>query len=153
MLAGKWTYRSYLNNPALVGEDAAAALALIFGEGTFDFEPENHDRFIGGLGMGSGYALSLEGLLIASDPVQFSIIGRGIPGTATDGWRYDYHGTAGYTWPSGTDQVSSLLGTVLRVNAHGANAPAGVTASFIAVRQPETISPRMARRSSLTMGL
>jgi hypothetical protein len=41
----------------------------------------------------------------------------------------------GYVWPNGVDQVPSLLGTVIRVNAHGPSSPAGYTASFIAVSQ------------------
>ena len=32
-------------------------------------------------------------------------------------------------------QVPALVGTVIRVNAHGPQSPAGVTASFIAVKQ------------------
>ena len=50
-------------------------------------------------------------------------------------WRYDYRGQAAYTWPNGDHQVPSLLGSVIRVVAHG-DGPAGVTASFIAVRHP-----------------
>ena len=34
-LTGKWTYRSYHNDPALVGDNAQTALAQIFGEGVF----------------------------------------------------------------------------------------------------------------------
>ena len=134
MLTGKWTYRSYVNTPALVGNDPQAALALIFGEGVFDFEPGEGDSFGGRFDMGSGYALTLEGEILPGDPSGFSIVGLGIEGTPTAGWRYDYHGVAGYEWPDGVDQVPSLLGTVVRVNAHGPSAPAGYTASFIAVR-------------------
>ena len=125
MLTGKWTYRSYVNTPTLVGDDPQAALALIFGEG---------DSFGGKLDMGSGYALDLEGEVLPGDPQGFSIVGLGIDGTPTAGWRYDYHGVTGYEWPDGVDQVPSLLGTVVRVNAHGPSSPAGYTASFIAVQ-------------------
>lgn len=156
MLAGKWTYRSYRNDPALVGDDAAAALGMIFGEGVFDFEPVPDGSFRGGLGMGSGYALSLTAELVpgaAGEPPCYAIIGLGIAGTATEGWRYDYRCTPGYQWPEGKEQVPSLLGTVVRVNAHGPNAPAGFTASFIAVRRPEAAGPRTARDFALTKGL
>jgi hypothetical protein len=36
--AGRWTYRSYVNDPALVGDDANKALGLIFAEAVFTFE-------------------------------------------------------------------------------------------------------------------
>jgi hypothetical protein len=153
VLSGKWTYRSYNNTPALVGGDPQAALALIFGEGVFDFEPGDGDRFSGALGLGSGYALKLEGEVLPGDPPGFSIVGLGLDGTPTEGWRYDYRGVAGYEWPNGVDQVASVLGTVVRVNAHGPSSPAGYTASFIAVRQSDDPAPRMLRQSSLTKGV
>lgn len=133
MLAGKWTYRSFRNDPTLVGDDAAHALALIFGEGVFDFDEQPDGRFTGGLGMGPGYALALTGTV---DGDTFSIVSLGLEGTATAGWRYDYRGTAAPLWPEAVDQLPCLLGTVIRVNAHGPNSPAGATASFVAVRQP-----------------
>jgi hypothetical protein len=37
-LAGKWTYRSYRNDPSLVGDDANKALGLIFAEAVFTFD-------------------------------------------------------------------------------------------------------------------
>jgi hypothetical protein len=135
MLSGNWTYRSFRNTPALVGNDAGAALALIFGEGVLDFEAGENDRFGGTFDMGSGYALTLDGEVLPGDPPGFSIVGLGIPGTPTEGWRYDYRGVPAYEWPNGVDQVPSLVGTVIRVNAHGPSSPAGYSASFIAVRQ------------------
>jgi hypothetical protein len=139
MLTGKWTYRSFRNTPTLVGGDPQAALALIFGEGVFDFEPgEEEGRFKGTLGFSSDYALTLQGEILPGDRTGFSIIGLGIAGTPTAGWRYDYRGAAGYTWPDGVDQVPSLLGIVIRVNAHGPSSPAGYTASFIAVRDSDS---------------
>jgi hypothetical protein len=130
MLTGKWTYRSFRDTPTLVGDDPQAALALIFGEGVFDFEPgEEEDRFRGALGMPSGYALTLQGEILPGDRTAFSIIGLGV------------------------DQVPCLLGTVIRVNAHGPSSPAGYTASFIAVRHSDDPAPRTLRRSSLTRGI
>lgn len=153
MLSGKWTYRSYRNTPALVGTDPQAALAQIFAEGVFDFEAREDGHFGGALGMGSGYALTLEGVTLPGDPPGFSIVGLGVNGTPTEGWRYDYHGVVGYKWPEGVDQVPSLLGTVVRVNAHGPSSPAGYTASFIAVHQLDDPAPRSLRQFSLTRGL
>jgi hypothetical protein len=134
MLSGKWTYRSYRNSPELVGGDPQTALGLIFGEGVFTFEADQGDRFHGQFDMGPDYALTLQGEMLLGDPAGFSIVGLGVEGTPTEGWRYDYHGTGGYMWPEGVDQVPSLLGTVIRVNAHGSG-QAGYTASFVAVRQ------------------
>jgi hypothetical protein len=150
VLTGKWTYRSYNNTPKLVGGDPQAALALIFGEGVFDFEGSQGDHFRGALGLGTGYALTLQG---EGDESGFSIVGLGVDGTPTQGWRYDYRGSGGYEWPDGVDQAPSLLGTVVRVNTHGPSSPAGYTASFIAVRQSDQAAPRMLRESSLTKGL
>ena len=153
MLQGRWTYRSYRNESVLVDGDAQAALRLIFGEGVLDFGAGDGDRFSGALGMGTGYALTLQGELLPGDPPGFAIVGLGIEETPTAGWRYDYRGVVGYRWPDGVDQVPSLLGTVVRVNAHGTGSPAGYTASFVAVRHGDDPSPQTLRRSALLEGL
>jgi len=132
VLAGKWTYRSYRNDPALVGDESARALAMILGEGVLDFDEEKDGRFTGGLGMRPGYALALTGTVEGDG---FAITGLGLDGTATAGWRYDYRGVPGPLWPDAVDQVPCLLGTLIRVNAHGPDSPAGYTASFISIRQ------------------
>lgn len=148
MITGKWTYRSYRNDAALIGDDAAAALALIFGEGVFDLHSGDDTHFGGTLNMGGDYALTLTG---AIDPGEadgtFGIVGLGIDRTPTAGWRYDYRGVVGAMWPNAVAQIPCLLGTVIRVNPHGPNAPAGVTASFVAVRQSDVISPDTAPHS------
>jgi hypothetical protein len=153
MLQGRWTYRSYRDRQALVDGNAQAALALIFGEGVLDLEVQEGGRLEGGLGFGTGYALAIRGELLGGDPAGFALVGLGLAGTPTEGWRYDYRGVAGHPWPEAVDQVPSLLGTVVRVHAHGPSAPAGVTASFVAVRHGDDPRPRMLRRSSLTVGL
>jgi hypothetical protein len=153
VLTGRWTCRSFVNAPSLVGNDPQAALALIFGEGVFDFDAREGDRFGGAFGMASGYALTLEGEILPGDGTCFSIVGLGVDGTPTEGWRYDYRGVVGYEWPNAVEQVPSLLGTVVRVNAHSPSAPAGYTGSFIAVRHGDDPAPRTLRRSSLTKAL
>jgi hypothetical protein len=153
VLTGRWTYRSYANAPSLVGDDPRAALALIVGEGVFDFEAGEGDRFRGALGMASGDALTLTGEILPGDGTGFSIVGLGVDGTPTEGLRYDYRGVVGYEWPNGVGQVPSLLGTVVCVKARGPAGPAGHTASFIAVRHSDDPAPRTLRRSSLTRGL
>ena len=135
MLAGKWTYRSYLNNPALVGSDPQKALADIFGEGVVTLVVHGHD-LTGTLDMGGGYFLDLKGHVANThDVTTVTIRGFGRAGTPTDGWEYDYHCSPAYHWPKGVNQVASLLGTVFRAKPHNGE-PAGVTASFICVRQP-----------------
>ena len=151
MLSGHWTYRSYRNLTKLVGEDPQAALALIFSEGVFELQQSADGRVEGGLGMATSYALHITGSVeTAGNGLGFTLIGEGLGGTVTAGWRYDYRGVVSYMWPNGVDQIPSLLGTVVRVKAHGPNAPAGCTASFIAVRHADNPPPRTARpRSSL----
>jgi len=136
MIAGPWTYRSYLNDPALVDGDPAKALALIFGEGVFSFETPTPETLTGTLDMGGGYVLDLEGEIATSadEPLVVVINGYGRDGTPTAGWEYDYHCWPGYAWPDGVDQVPSLVGTVVRAKPHNGE-PAGVVASFIAVSQ------------------
>ena len=137
MLTGRWTYRSYHDQVALVGNDAQAALALIFGEGVFDLRQSIDGTVAGMLDMGAGYALRISGHAAGSgNPVRFDLVGEGIDGTPTAGWQYDYRGYPGPRWKRGVGQFETVLGTVLRAKPHGPNAPAGVTASFIAVQQP-----------------
>ena len=134
ILDGKWTYRSFFNDPAMVGDDAKKALGLIFAEATFTFEISGKE-LKGIIDWGSG-GLDLKGTVSSAAPLTVKIVGLGRPGTQTDGWRYDYNAALAYEWPNAVKQVPALVGTVIRVNAHGPKSPAGVTASFIAVKQP-----------------
>jgi hypothetical protein len=133
ILAGKWTYRSFKNDPALVGRDKQKALDLIFAEATFTFEISGNE-LKGIIDWGSG-GLDLKGTICPAGPLTVQIIGMGRPGSQTDGWRYDYNATLAYEWPNAVKQVPALVGTVIRVNAHGPNSPAGYSASFVAVKQ------------------
>jgi len=152
MLSGRWTYRGYHNVAKLVGGDQQAAFALIFGEGVFELHQSDDGRVEGGLGMESGYALRITGSFgTAESGLGFVLNGEGLDGTATAGWRYDYRGVVGHMWRDAVGQVPSLVGTVVRVKAHGPDAPAGYTASFIAVRHADNQPPRTARRLSSLM--
>lgn len=136
MLSGQWTYRSFHNRTDLVGDDAGAALALIFGEGVFDLEAVTYTHFRGTADFGGGYKMDLDANIQPGDAggsVEFDIVGKGIAGSATDGWRYDYKGAFGHRWDNGIEQRPSMVGTVVRTNPHG-DAKAGYTASFIAVQ-------------------
>jgi hypothetical protein len=139
-LAGKWTYRSFHNDPAPVADDPATApdkaLALIFAEAVFTFEISSSTTLRGAIDWDGG-GLDLQGSIQpdATAPAPtVEIVGLGRAGTSTDGWEYDYHGQLAYHWPNGVDQVPALVGTVIRAKPHG-SAPAGYVASFIAVKQ------------------
>jgi hypothetical protein len=135
-LAGKWTYRSYINSRDLVN-DAAGALALIFGQGILTFVTPTNTSLLGTLDMGSGLVLDLQGTIkrgAQDEALTIAIVGNGRAGTQTDGWEYDYHGYLAYQWPNGVNQVPAFIGSVIRAKPHNGS-PAGFVASFIAVRQ------------------
>jgi len=126
-LAGTWAYRSYLNQSD----------QKVFGGGIFTFVTPTPTTLTGTLVMTPTLILDLEGTITpaTSDaPLTVEIRGFGRDGTDTKGWEYDYHASLAFHWPAGVDQVQSLVGSVLRAKPHGENSPAGVTASFIAVR-------------------
>jgi hypothetical protein len=135
-LSGKWTYRSFVDTDALVGDDAQKALNLIFGEGVFSFAVTSA-QLTGTLDMGGGYVLDLQGKVVpaGAGPLTVEISGFGRTNTPTAGWEYDYHAYLAYHWPNGVNQATALVGTVIRAKPHD-GAPAGVVASFIAVKQP-----------------
>jgi hypothetical protein len=136
VLAGKWTYRSFHNRPAPVGDDPQAALDLIFAEAVFTFEVSGTS--LKGAIDWQGGGLDLKGQIqpaSGSAPLSVAIVGTGRPKSSTAGWEYDYRGSLAYTWPNGVDQIPALVGTVIRAKPHG-TAPAGYVASFIAVKQP-----------------
>src|ERR1700674_750237 len=65
MLAGKWTYRSFHNNPAPVGDDPNKALNLIFAEAVFTFEIPSSTTLKGTIDWPGG-GLDLQGTIRAS---------------------------------------------------------------------------------------
>ena len=135
-IAGKWTYRSFHNNPKPVTGDAQTALGLFFAEAEFRFEALSDTAFKGVIDWGSG-GLDLSGTLRRGGedtPTAFAIVGLGRPGSETDGWEYDYNGCLAYKWPNGVNQVPALVGSLVRAKPHG-SAPAGYVASFIAVKK------------------
>jgi hypothetical protein len=157
-LAGKWTYRSYLNRAdILVNSDpdpavqalvpifgqgvttaasSLTALNLIFGEGVFTFDPPTGNSLTGNFDMGGGYVLDLKGTMqaSASGDITVELFGTGRPGTKTDNWEYDYRAVTTPKWSNGVNQVPTLVGTVIRAKPHDGGA-AGVVASFIAIKQ------------------
>jgi hypothetical protein len=138
-LAGKWTYRSFFNDPVQVYSDPRPAdklLSLVFAEAVFTFEIPDDTTLKGAIDWDGG-GLDLQGKVSDKDGVvSAEIVGKGRAGTGTANWEYDYRAALAYHWPAGVKQVPSIVGTVLRAREHGPGNPAGVTASFIAVKQP-----------------
>ena len=137
-LAGKWTYRSFHNNPDFVTDTAEHALSLFFAEATFEFAQSKGDTIAGAIDWEGG-GLDLKGACLPSSeaaPLTISLVGTGRPGTDTEYWRYDYFAHLAHEWPNGVGQTPALVGSVIRVKPHG-GAPAGYVASFIAVKQPQ----------------
>lgn len=140
-LAGKWTYRSFRNNPEPVGGDPEKLGRLLFAEAEFSFEITG-DTMKGMIDWGSN-GLDLTGTIrpaVGDAPLALHMVGLGRPNpppsdpNSTAGWEYDYYAYAAYEWPNGVNQVPALVGTVIRAKPHGAGA-AGYVASFIAVKQ------------------
>ena len=143
-LNGRWIYRSYFNDPVLVGNDAQKALALIFGEGVLTVTAKDDRIFTSTLDFGGGSGMDLYGEVVPGvgvNPEVLIITGTGREGTSTAKWVYQYVGYVVPAWPEGHNEVPAIVGTVIRTIPHqsgtpGKLAPAGVTASFVMLRQP-----------------
>ena len=139
ILTGKWTYRSFLNDPTQVTSDPNKAGREPAGAACSP-KPCSRSKFrrrraLKGAIDWPGGGLDLHGTVRedAGAPV-LAIIGTGRPHTDTAHWEYDYHGQLAHHWPHGVNQRPAIVGNVLRAKPHN-GAPAGVVASFIAVKQ------------------
>lgn len=131
-LAGKWTYRSFLNDPDLSTEFNA----LEFGLGTITIEQAPMGVLQGTIG-GPGWSLNLNGSINYGDPYCVRFQGCGL--VNGEEWIYDYIGYAIKPWPNGVNQVPAMTGSIVRTVPHasgsGGTSPAGVVCSWIAVWQ------------------
>ena len=132
---GSWTYRSLLNNPDIkTGFDK-----LEFGRATLVIQEASSTTLSGTIG-GQGWSLELHGAFGYGSPMQVRFQGRGLVNGQE--WVYDYLGWLVPVWPNSNDQLqrAAIVGSVVRTVPHSAGnggvAPAGVVASFYAVRQP-----------------
>lgn len=130
---GTWTYRSLFNQPDL----ATGFDKLEFGRGTLVIEDGPMQILSGTIG-GPGWSLTLKGGREYGNPMHVRFQGTGIVGG--DKWIYDYDGYLVPHWPNGVDQRAAIVGSLIRTIPHGGGqpgtvAPAGVVASFYAVRQ------------------
>jgi hypothetical protein len=137
-LLGKWTYRSFKNDPLPVGDDGQKALNLLFAEGTIAIEHMNHHLVKATLSWDGKVQMQLSGCLYAGQgiaPATLVMTGIGIDSSPTQGWVYQYQGYPAPSWPGGVDQVPAIVGSVTRTVRHGSG-PAGYVASFVMVKQP-----------------
>jgi hypothetical protein len=132
---GTWTYRSLLNDPD-INQDFDK---LEFGRGNLVIEEAAPELLTGTIG-GPGWSLALHGSRAYGSPMQVRFQGRGL--VSGEEWVYDYIGWLVPVWPNSdsTLQRPAIVGSVTRTVPHssdsdGGTAPAGVVASFYAVRQ------------------
>jgi hypothetical protein len=132
-LTGSWTYRSLLNEP----DSSIPFDQLQFGVGTIVLEDAPPEVLKGTIG-GTGWSLALRGSRSYGSPAQVRFQGKGLVGG--EEWIYDYIGWLVPVWPASTDALdrAAIVGSVTRTIPHssgtGGVAPAGVVASFYAVR-------------------
>jgi hypothetical protein len=140
---GKWSYRSFLNEPNLnapADGSGPNVNPLLFGYGTIVITEAAPELLQGTIG-GDGWSLKLHGSRSYGSPAQVRFQGKGMVGGAE--WIYDYIGWLVPVWPNSTEslQRAAIVGSVTRTIPHPsggdgkAMAPAGVVASFYAVRQ------------------
>lgn len=125
---GRWTYRSFRNDPDI----GTPFDSLAFGLGTLELVETEVGRLTGTLG-GEGWSLALNGHTSYGAPFAAHFQGSGTIGG--EPWVYDYTGYLVPVWPHGVDQTDALVGSVVRTLVHSnGQAEAGYVASFIAVR-------------------
>jgi len=130
---GSWTYRSLLNetDPSIAFND------LEFGVGTIVINEGPAELLTGTIG-GQGWSLELHGSRAYGSPSQVRFQGKGL--VSGEEWIYDYIGWLVPVWPNSTTilQKTAIVGSVVRTIPHssgtGGVAPAGVVASFYAVK-------------------
>ncbi len=131
-LLGTWTYRSLLNNPDLSTDFDA----LEFGRANLRFEQVS-GGVLKGIIYGTGWQLDLFGSVQAGNPGTVWFRGSGIVGGSE--WIYDYLAYMVPNIPEGKNQVPAIVGSISRAIPHpdgqGGTSPAGVVASFYAVKQ------------------
>jgi hypothetical protein len=132
-LTGVWTYRSFHNDPNL----ATDYKDYLFGSGYITIDDAPMGVFRGTIG-DTGWSLALNGSINYGYPYVVRFQGKGVVGG--EEWIYDYLGFVVPAWPNSVNQVPAIVGTIVRTIPHSGSAPttvapAGVTASWIAVWQ------------------
>lgn len=132
---GTWAYRSLYNDPDL----KKAFDSLQLGHGLLVIEEAPEMKLTGTIGYAAdGWSLNLRGSRGYGSPAQIRFQGKGVVNGAE--WIYDYIGWLAPVWPSSTDVLDrpAIVGSVTRTISHpssnGGISPAGVVASFYAVK-------------------
>ncbi|WP_380283201.1 hypothetical protein [Kitasatospora purpeofusca] len=134
-LTGTYTYRSFLEVPEPV--DDFNQLRFAQAELRLTAEPDgsvNGELILSDPGAEPLIVMDMTGRAKASSRASFTLSGRGRPPIAD--FHYEYDGVVLRHWETGIGQRMVLAGTVLRAEPHG-GAPAGKTASFLAVRRDD----------------
>jgi hypothetical protein len=136
-LKGEWTYRSFINEPRPVGDDAQAALGLIFGEGALTVAQADAGGFRAALSFGGNAVMDLVGSFkpaAGGRPAAIAARGTGRKGSGIENLVYEDNFFPVASWPDGIGQRQAMVGTVIRAADHG-SAKKGVVVSAIAVRR------------------
>lgn len=132
LLIGTWTYRSFLNEQRHLDD----VNQLLYGEGDLVIVGTSFGEFAGRLDLGAEYQLDLRGSISYGLPFIVRFQGVGVASSRAVGWVYDYTGFAVPVWPNGVGQRPAIVGSNIRTVPHdGGSAPAGVVASWFAVKQ------------------
>ncbi len=141
-LTGYYTYRSFLNKPEAVDDFNEIAFAegelylfvapdgTISGTLAFPAVPASETKDF----------LDITGRVVDWSRGSVDIEGVGRAGTATELFDYKYQGSFAPTFNDGVAERPAVVGTVMRAKPHG-EAPAGFTASFVAVKR-DYLRPR-----------
>jgi hypothetical protein len=133
-LTGLWHYRSFRNRTDVIPD----ANKLLFGEGDLSLT-ESQIGNLGGAGdFGDGDTMSYVGVVSRGTGVTVRFQGRGT-GKGNSDWLYDYWGVLVPEWPNGVNQVTAIVGSVVRSAPHGDGsggvALPGLVASFIVLKK------------------
>jgi len=139
IVSGDWMYRSFINTT----QPAEQLSDILFGEGDLTLSVGADGFFQSStLSFGPDYLMNVFGQAVAQNDDTFSqpriaieMKAFGVEGQKTAGWLYEYRGYLVPNWYNGVDQATAIVGTVIRVVPHGAGSPAGVVASFVAVKK------------------
>lgn len=157
---GIWTYRSLINNPKpldLRTEQLRETIdGFIFGQGELVFYKNFGGQLAGELKLYGDdesktflTTFSLIGSIEGGSPPVVRLQGKGKVNDENgveEEWVYDYLGYPVPSWPNGSKQRPSIVGSVIRTVPHSeGKARAGAVATFVAVKQdfpePRNIIP------------
>jgi hypothetical protein len=141
-LSGTYTYRSFINEPQVVGDFST----LQFAEAELTLFAALDGSVTGILSWPTAAddsaraVMDIDGQIVTREPLLVRFEGIGRKGSAIETFDYRYELTLARHWPETTKPRTCLVGSVIRAKDHG-TAKAGVTASVVAVRR-DFVEPR-----------